>query len=78
MTVKTIRTDTETDAAVKFLSVELGDDSFSSIVRYSLLETARRLRRTALRAEAEALRNDPDDVAEMRAIREDMEDLDAW
>jgi hypothetical protein len=78
MAVKTFRTDPETDAALAFLGGQLADDSFTSIVRYSLLETAEARRRQALMAEAEALRNNPDDVAEMRAVMEDMEALSAW
>ena len=78
MAVKTFRTDPATEDALQFLSSELGEDSFTSIVRYSLLETARNMRNAVIRAEAEACRNDPDDVAEMRAIMEDMEALRAW
>ena len=78
MAVKTFRTDPETEAALRFLGADLGDGSFTSIVRYSLLETAKARRREALRQEAEALRNNPEDVAEMRAVMEDMEALGAW
>lgn len=78
MAVKTFRTDSETDAALRFLGDQLGSDSFTAIVRYSLLETAEARRRQALRQEAEALRNNPEDVAEMQAVMEDMEALGAW
>ena len=78
MPVKTFRTDAESDEALEYLGAQLGDDSFTAIVRYCLLEASRAHRQAALRAEAEALRNDPEDVAEMRAVMEDMEALGAW
>ncbi|MCL2786941.1 MAG: hypothetical protein FWD59_00330 [Micrococcales bacterium] len=78
MAVKTFRTDAETERALEYLGGELGDNSFTSIVRYSLVETERALRRAALRAEAKALRENPADVQEMRAVMEDMEALSAW
>jgi len=78
MAVKTFRTDAETDQALEYLGGELGDDSFTSIVRHCLLETAHTHRQAALRAEAKALRDDPEDVAEMRAVMQDMEAISAW
>jgi len=78
MAVKTFRTDPETERALEYLGGQLGDYSFTSIVRYSLVETERVLRRAALRAEAAALRDNPADVSEMRAVMEDMDALSAW
>lgn len=44
----------------------------------AILEAERTQRRTRLRAEAETLRNDPEDVAASRALAAEMEDLRAW
>ena len=78
MSVKTLRIDPEIDRAISYLGEELGTDSFSIIARYALLEVADQRRRAALRAESEALRNDPADIAEMREVMADMEALSAW
>ena len=76
--VKTFRTDTATEEALAYLIAETGNASVSDLVRTCILEMADTHRRAALRAEAQALRDDPDDVAEMRAVMADMEALSAW
>ena len=50
--------------------------SDSEAIRVALHEAAhRRLQRSALRLEAEAAAADPEDVAEMRRIREEMDEI---
>ena len=43
-----------------------------------LILAAQAQRRERLGAEAAALSSDPEDVAEIRAVREEMDDLRAW
>jgi hypothetical protein len=53
-------------------------DNDSEAIRLALHESAdRRRRRSALRAEAELAASDPDDLAEARRVREDMDMLAA-
>jgi hypothetical protein len=53
-------------------------DNDSEAIRLALRESAdRRRRRSALRAEAELAASDPDDLAEARRVREDMDMLAA-
>jgi hypothetical protein len=53
-------------------------DTDSEAIRLALHESAdRRRRRSALRAEAELAAGDPDDLAETRRVREDMDTLAA-
>jgi hypothetical protein len=44
----------------------------------AILETERAHRRARLRAEAEDLRNDPDDVAASRQLAAEMDEIRAW
>lgn len=78
MTPRTVRLDDAAQSAADYLAIEDGDASFSDIVRKALLETAAAHRRAVLRAEAESVRNNPDDVQEIRAVMADMEALGAW
>ena len=53
-------------------------DTDSEAIRLALHESAdRRRRRSALRAEAELAAGDPEDLAETRRVREDMDTLAA-
>ena len=47
-------------------------------IREAILTTWRLRQADQLRAEAQAVAADPDDVAEARAVLADMEDLRAW
>jgi hypothetical protein len=76
MATITFRTDAEVDAALAALAADGRDRS--SVIRDAIL-TAWRVRQAArLRAEAEALAADEDDVREVRAVQKDMESLRAW
>ena len=72
----TVRADAEIADALDELMSDGG--TRSSVVRAAILAAARKHRRVRLRAEAERLAADPEDAAEMRAVREDMESLRAW
>lgn len=76
MSTITIRTDEETDRALTELT--RGDRSRSDVVREAILLAYREDRAARLRAEAEEAANDPDDLAEVRAIREEMDAISAW
>lgn len=72
----TIRTDGLVEEALR----ELTSDGFSrsEAVRRAILAAGRERRREQLVAEARALAVDPDDLAEVRAVRADLEPLRAW
>lgn len=76
MATLTIRTDSEVERALRALTS--GGKSRSEAVRSAILEAERAQRRARLRAEAEELRNDPDDVAASRALAAEMDALRAW
>jgi hypothetical protein len=48
------------------------------VIREAILAAWRLRQAERLRAEAEAVAGDPDDVAEAKAVLADMEDLRAW
>ncbi|MGC5626949.1 hypothetical protein ACPYO6_01705 [Georgenia sp. Z1344] len=76
MRTLTIRTDSEVERALEALTRD--GASRSDAARSAILAAERADRRARLRAEAESLRNDPDDVAESRALAADMDALRAW
>lgn len=76
MSILTIRTDADVDRALATLTAD--GRSRSEAVRGAILEAERALRRAHLRAEAEALRADPDDVAAAKSLAAEMERLGAW
>lgn len=76
MTTLTIRLDPETEEALLVLTED--GRSRSDAVRAALLLAHRQERAARLRAEAEAAANDPTDVAEVRAIRAEMDAIGAW
>lgn len=76
MSVLTVRTDDEVEAALAALTAD--GSSRSQAVRMAVLEAARARLRAELEAEARALADDPDDLAEMRAVQADLERLRAW
>lgn len=76
MSTLTIRTDPEVERALAALTSE--GKSRSEAARAAILEAERAHRRARLRAEAEALRNDPDDVAASRALAAEMDAIRAW
>lgn len=76
MSTLTIRTDPEVERALAALTSD--GKSRSEAARAAILEAERAHRRARLRAEAEALRDDPDDVAASRALAAEMDAIRAW
>lgn len=76
MTSLTIRTDPEVERALQALTRE--GLSRSEVARTAILQADRAHRRARLRAEAESLRDDADDVAASRALAEEMDAIRAW
>ncbi|MGH9170020.1 MAG: hypothetical protein ACRD0Z_04000 [Acidimicrobiales bacterium] len=71
----TIRTDQEVERALA--SLTSNGQSRSEAARAAILEAERTQRRERLRAEAEELRNDPEDLAASRALASEMDSLRA-
>ncbi len=70
------RLDERAEDDLALLRSEVGNDS--EAIRLALRESAqRRRRRAGLRGEAELAAGDPDDLAEARRVREDMDLLAA-
>ena len=76
MRTLTIRTDAEVEQALESLTRD--GLSRSEVARAAILEAERTHRRARLRAEAEQLRNDPDDVAASRQLAAEMDSIRAW
>lgn len=76
MATITIRTDEAVDEALGALTSE--NKSRSDVIREAILLAYREQRHARLRAEAEALRNDPEEVAAARRLSAEMETLRAW
>ena len=76
MNTLTIRTDPEVERALESLTRD--GRSRSEAVRAAILTAEREKRRSRMRAEAEALRDDPEDVAASRELAAEMDALRAW
>lgn len=76
MSTITIRTDKAVDEALDALT-EAGRGR-SEVIREAILLAFRELRHARLRAEAEELRNDPEDVAASRRLAAEMDAIRAW
>lgn len=76
MTTLTIRTDPEVERALEVLTRD--GLSRSEAARTAILDAERASRRARLRAEAESLRNDPEDVAASRELAAEMDAVRAW
>jgi hypothetical protein len=72
----TIRTDAEVEQALE--SLTRNGQSRSEATRAAILAAERTHRRELLRAEAEQLRNDPDDVSASRELAAEMDAIRAW
>jgi Arc/MetJ-type ribon-helix-helix transcriptional regulator len=72
----TFRSDEASDAALKELTSDGSDRS--EAIRRALVESASRQRARRLRAQAEALAGDADDLEEMRRVQADMAAIRAW
>ncbi|MFA4841098.1 MAG: hypothetical protein WC580_05285 [Agrococcus sp.] len=76
MKTLTIRTDPQVERALEALTRD--GVSRSEAARTAILQAEREHRRARLRAEAERLRNDPDDVAASRELASEMDAVRAW
>lgn len=76
MSTLTIRTDPEVEQALDRLTHD--GRSRSEVARTAILEAGRAQRRAQLRAEAEALGDDPEDVTASRQLAAEMDALRAW
>lgn len=76
MSTITFRTDAEVDRALASLTAD--GRSKSEAVRWAILELERTERRARMRAEAEALRTDEQDLEASKALAHEMEELRAW
>lgn len=76
MSTLTIRADPDVERALELLTRE--GQSRSEAARAAILETEQAHRRARLRAEAESLRNDPEDVAASRELAAEMDAIRAW
>jgi hypothetical protein len=72
----TIRTDAEVERALAVLTE--GGRTRSEAARAAILDAERAERRARLRAEAQALRDDAEDVAAARELAAEMEAIRAW
>lgn len=76
MSTLTIRTDPEVERALEALTRD--GLSRSEAARTAILDAERAHRRARLRTEAEALRDDPEEVAASRALAAEMDAIRAW
>jgi len=76
MAVVNVRTDRATDVALAQLTADA--TSRSEAIRRAILDAAREATRRPMREDADRLRNDPDDLAEVRRVHEIMDSLRAW
>jgi len=76
MTTITFRTDPESEDALAELTQR--GETKTAAIKAALLLAVQTRRRERVRAEAVALAADSEDLAEIRAVREDMDALRAW
>ena len=72
----TIRTDADLERALSALTRD--GRSRSEVARAAILAAERAQRRARMRAEAESLRDDPEDVAASRQLAAEMDAARAW
>ena len=76
MLTLTLGSDSEVEQALEYLTRD--GQSRSEAARAAILEAERAHRRARLRAEAEELRDDPEDVAASRELAAEMDAIRAW
>lgn len=74
--VMSVRLDDETERQLGELAK--GKASRSAAIADAIHQAYRELEHARLRAESRALANDPDDLAEIRAVRADLDAISAW
>lgn len=77
MSTITFRAGPEVDKALDELAADRDEDR-SAAIRRAILDSWRLHRAQRLREQAEALANDADDLAEIRAVRDDLDAIRAW
>lgn len=75
---RTISFRADQDTADALAELLRDETSQTQVIKDALIRAAREHRRARLRRQARALAADPVDLAEMRAVQEDMEPLRAW
>lgn len=78
MTVVTVRVDSAVERALEYLLAQREGETRSDVVREAILELERATRRTRLREESAALRDDPEDRAAARLLAAEMAQYSAW
>jgi len=78
MPTRTFYADAKTEADIAYLTTDFHEASFSTIVQMALHDAAAAKRRAALRAEADALRNDPVDRAAALELEAELESISVW
>lgn len=76
MTVVNFRCDPATEALLEALAIE--GESRSETIRRAIQDAMRLRRRERMRAEALALSDDAEDLAERTAAGQDLENVRAW
>lgn len=76
MTVVNFRCDPATEALLEALAID--GESRSETIRRAIQDAMRLRRRERMRAEALALSDDAEDLAERTAAGQDLENLRAW
>jgi len=76
MATLTVRTDAETDRALKDLTAD--GTSQSEAIRQAIYRAWRERRYSRMEEESKRLLDDPDEQAEIKAIRADMDAISAW
>lgn len=75
MAVVTFRTDEASERALAELTAD--GSTVSEAIRRALVDAVRLRRRELMREQSSRLRDDADDLAESRRVREDMDELRA-
>ena len=80
MPTKTFYADDETIKDIEFLKADIHEASFSTIVQMAIHDAAEAKRRAMYRADAERLRDDPVNQAEVQAWLPESEEMaeEAW
>lgn len=76
MAVVNFRTDARSEAALAELTAD--GSTTSEAIRQALVDAVRLRRREQMRLESLQLAHDPDDLAEVRAVLGEMDELRAW
>lgn len=76
MATITVRTDAQVEEALSRLTAD-GRTS-SEAVRAAILAAAREQYYAEMQADAERVAHDPDDLAEMRRVAAEMDEISAW